>query len=275
MKATPKADEVINVLKQVALVVNLIEYNLREIEKADSPIDKANDIINAYQENLDYCDSCKVTAKDVYDEYWGICTDIESLPKCARAMAVRFENVGIPVWVCEPYSDHIKQVGGKINNMASQGIITKSQASDLMCLFDVLAHRLMYWVFRVQSILEEMGVKPKPLPTEEQEQKADEPDLPSELNTERARKYFAKAIKVGYMERTGNGYKWLFGGDKGQARLGYFCNKVYNKPRPINKLEELFEVKKLSASITNADSEAKRADVKQWRSEINDNIFND
>ena len=99
--------------------------------------------------------------------------------------------------------------------------------------------------------------------------------LPSELDTEKARKCFAKAIKAGYMRKNDNGYKWLFGGNKGQARLGYFCNKVFVQPRPINKLESLFSVQKLSASITSADYEAKRADVKKWRNEINNNIFND
>ena len=99
--------------------------------------------------------------------------------------------------------------------------------------------------------------------------------LQSELDTEQARKYFARALEAGYMRNEGKGYKWLYGGDKGQARLGYFCNKVYLPPRPINKLEETFGVKKLSSSITNADNEAKRADVKKWRNEMNNDIFND
>lgn len=99
--------------------------------------------------------------------------------------------------------------------------------------------------------------------------------LPSELDTEKARKCFAKAIKAGYMRKNDNGYKWLFGGNKGQARLGYFCNRVFVQPRPINKLESLFSVQKLSASITTAGYEATRADVKKWRDEMNNNIFND
>lgn len=103
----------------------------------------------------------------------------------------------------------------------------------------------------------------------------DELNLPSELNTERARKYFAKAIEAQYIKVTDNGLQWVFGGNKGQARLGYFCNKVYETPRPINKLEETFGVKKLSASISNAYIDAKRADVKKWRNEINDSVFND
>ena len=107
------------------------------------------------------------------------------------------------------------------------------------------------------------------------EKTTDKISLPSELDTEKARKYFAKAINVGYMKKEDSNYKWIYGGEKGQARLGYFCNKIYSSPRPINKLEEVFGVKKLSASITNADNEAKRADVKKWRNEMNNNIFND
>ena len=99
--------------------------------------------------------------------------------------------------------------------------------------------------------------------------------LQSELDTEQARKYFARALEAGYMRNEGKGYKWLYGGNRGQARLGYFCNKVYPHPRPINKLEEIFVVKKLSSSITNADNDAIRADVKKWRNEMNNDIFND
>lgn len=98
--------------------------------------------------------------------------------------------------------------------------------------------------------------------------------LPSELDTEEAREYFTKAIEAKYINVTNNGLQWVFGGNKGQIRLGYFCHTVYSTPRPINKLEEIFGVKKLSASISNAEIEAKRADVQKWRKEINDNIFN-
>lgn len=99
--------------------------------------------------------------------------------------------------------------------------------------------------------------------------------LPCELDVGEAKKYFVKAIEKGYMEKTNSGYRWRFGGDKGQARLGYFCNMVYKPPRPINKLEEIFEVKKLSASITTVDEPAKRSDVIEWRNKMDNDIFND
>ena len=97
--------------------------------------------------------------------------------------------------------------------------------------------------------------------------------LPDELNTEEAKLYFARAVAAGYMKQGNNGYRWLFGGRKGQARLGYFCLKVYSPPRPISYLERLFNVRKLSSSVTNAGFEPKRADVKKWRKEMDDNIF--
>lgn len=174
MKATPKTDEVISVLKQAVTVINLIEYSLKGIEKADDKSRKADSVITAYQSNVDDFNNCKVTAKDVYNEYWEICPSVESLPKCAKALATRFENVGIPVWVCDPYSDYQERVNNKIWSMNQQGIVTKSQASDLMCLFDLLANWLMVWVFRVRAILKEMGVEPLPILTDKSEGTGDE-----------------------------------------------------------------------------------------------------
>lgn len=100
-------------------------------------------------------------------------------------------------------------------------------------------------------------------------------DLQTPLNTDRARKYFKRALECGFIKLSGNGYKWVYGDDKGQVRLGYFCYKTFEAPRPINYLEELFRVRKLSASISNASTEAIRADVIAWRKEIDCKIFFD
>ncbi len=96
-------------------------------------------------------------------------------------------------------------------------------------------------------------------------------NLPSELDTDRAKKYFARAVEVGYMSTTGNAAQW----HTAVARLGYLCNKIYPQPRPIASLERYFGVTKLSAAITQASYEAKRADVKKWRAEIDSKIFFD
>lgn len=95
--------------------------------------------------------------------------------------------------------------------------------------------------------------------------------LPDELNTPEANKYFARAVKVGYIKKTATGYKW----DRALTRLGYFCSKAYTQPRPVSALETYFGVKNLAASITQASFECKRADVMRWRSEIDATIFYD
>lgn len=95
-----------------------------------------------------------------------------------------------------------------------------------------------------------------------------ERELPSELDTEQARKYFERAVVAGLMTKQ---YKWL----ESQAQLGYFCLKAFEQPRPLNTLEAFFNVKKLSSSITQATYEAKRADVKKWRTEQDKKIFFD
>ncbi len=93
--------------------------------------------------------------------------------------------------------------------------------------------------------------------------------------TEGNKKYFERALECGWIEVSGKGCTWLYGGRRGQVRLGYFCSKVYDMPRPINTLEEVFNVKKLSSSITNAEVGSKRADVVRWKKEMDDRIFFD
>lgn len=96
--------------------------------------------------------------------------------------------------------------------------------------------------------------------------------LPDELNTDRARKYFARAVEAKFMKLTRTGAKWL----KPLARLGYLCLKIYPQPRPITALEKYFGITNdLSAAITQASYEAKRGDVIKWRAEIDKNIFFD
>lgn len=77
------------------------------------------------------------------------------------------------------------------------------------------------------------------------------PDIPNILTTERARKYFDKAEKMGYLERTSTGYKSKF---KTKALLAYFLelvfcrgdnNKYNGQNFPDTALSELFQKKRL------------------------------
>lgn len=104
----------------------------------------------------------------------------------------------------------------------------------------------------------------------------EERDLPTELDTEAARKYFKRAKEAGFMEEVGGRCKWKFGGNMGKIRLGYFLSKVYEPPRPINDLEVYFGVKKLSADISHVENdEVKSNSVKKWRAEIDRQVFYD
>lgn len=95
--------------------------------------------------------------------------------------------------------------------------------------------------------------------------------LPDELNTERAKKYFPRAVEAGYMELTETGYLW----SGAQVRLGYFIHKTYNSPRPFAALEKYFNKGRLSASTTQASYKVNRADVVKWRADMDNKIFFD
>lgn len=97
-----------------------------------------------------------------------------------------------------------------------------------------------------------------------------------ELRQYKAEEYFGKAIQKGFITITEKGLKW----ERPQVQLGYFLSKVYfsgnkndRQNRPINKLEECFNLKKISGSISTAESYQApnmelRADVQKWIKEI-------
>lgn len=92
--------------------------------------------------------------------------------------------------------------------------------------------------------------------------------------TERARKYFARAVEAGLMEKTGERYKWTFGGNRGaKARLAYFLMKVYNPDNtqtiPFKGLESLFGVSRLDSSYAAMLTVSK---PQSWRLDI-DKLF--
>ena len=90
--------------------------------------------------------------------------------------------------------------------------------------------------------------------------------------TEREKKYFAKAIEVGLMEKTDNGYRWLHNNGL-KASLGYFLNRVFNPKGtaqiPYQRMENLFNVSRLDSIIDKALTTKK---PQKWRKEI-DTLF--
>ena len=100
--------------------------------------------------------------------------------------------------------------------------------------------------------------------------------LPEELNTDRVRKYFARAVECGYMKPIGNGYKWEFGGKRGAlARLGYFLYKTLcptnTEQIPQQAVNRLFGVNRIDSAIAQVHNAKK---PQKWRAEI-DKLFID
>lgn len=67
------------------------------------------------------------------------------------------------------------------------------------------------------------------------------------LDTQRARKYFPKALKAGFIKKTTKGYKRVKGLTK--ALLAYFLEKVYCDEFPETALNLLFGEKELSRAV--------------------------
>lgn len=83
-------------------------------------------------------------------------------------------------------------------------------------------------------------------------------------------KYFDKAIEAGFMEKTATGYKWLFGGNMGLVRLGYFIHKIYDdiEAIPYKRLEAMFGVKRLDSALQRALESGQIDKVKKWKEKI-------
>ena len=103
--------------------------------------------------------------------------------------------------------------------------------------------------------------------------------LPKELDTERAREAFAKAMEKQYMVALEDGkYRWIgTSGKPNTSELAYFLGLVYNykytlygnagESFPGDSLNELFGVTRLYSSLTQVYNAKKK---QRWRSLIDD-----
>lgn len=101
--------------------------------------------------------------------------------------------------------------------------------------------------------------------------------LPGNLDTSRARKYFARAMEAGMMEITDTGFKWTYGGVPGLARLGYFVEKVYcpnnTEKLPETAINRLFDVTRIGSAIYQMHNAKDKP--QKWKSDIDSKIFFD
>ena len=119
-----------------------------------------------------------------------------------------------------------------------------------------------------------MYLSEKPEPKEARE--TDKIDLPAELDTPRARKYFDIALEAHFIAKTTKGYKWTLKVGRGSlAQLAYFCSRIYCPGAmgsfPEAALNTLFGVSRLGSAL----SQVFNAKTPQgWRSTI-DGLFED
>ena len=118
----------------------------------------------------------------------------------------------------------------------------------------------------VRSVMEQPEPEPEPEPEAQRSSILDTLPYP-----DRAKKYFAKAIERGWIEKDGEEhYKWVFGS---KTSLAYFCYNVFcpsgTEYLPEKKLNKLFNVNRLGAAKTSA------YDLNQaWKPTINE-LFKD
>lgn len=102
--------------------------------------------------------------------------------------------------------------------------------------------------------------------------------IPKAINTERAQKYFQKAIEKGYMKLENGKFIWLGVGGKGKkSQLAYFCGRVYEYKYSINgnvgtefpeeELVKLFGVTRLYTLLTQTYAATKQ---QAWKVLIDD-----
>lgn len=95
-----------------------------------------------------------------------------------------------------------------------------------------------------------------------------------QLIIKREKKYFAKAIEAGLMQKDSGGYRWLHNNGM-KASLGYFIKRIFNPngttPIPYNRMESLFNRPRLDTTVDQVLGAKK---PQKWRKEI-DVLFDD
>lgn len=104
----------------------------------------------------------------------------------------------------------------------------------------------------------------------------EQPTLPADMDTERARKYLHKAEDAGLITKTSTGYRWTSILGRGQlAQLAYFCNRIYcpnnTETLPETSINLFFGVSRVGSALTQVQNAKK---PQKWRKAI-DCIFED
>ncbi|MFA7193137.1 MAG: hypothetical protein WC131_03355 [Bacilli bacterium] len=204
-----------------------IQFDTNEVRKEIDAIDNLNEKIDCLKKWKDYSDSTKYNGelKTIFNQ------------KLYR----------ITLGEIQKEVNEIHDINEKIIRLIQwkTNIDCIVEDEELKSRFDKWINEYINNIERKKEYIQEL---PKPVKESNEETML----LPEELNTERARKYFTKAIECKYMEKTENGYRWLY--DNGsKVSLAYFCNNVFC-PKNIEKLPEtslnkLFNITRLGSAL--------------------------
>lgn len=232
-----------DVLRALELLLYEMQGGTRDPEEVKREVEAAGE---AYGRAVDYC----IDADDV-----------EAGKRMCRVMGITPETpVGRLV------VDFLKEKAEVLSKAERAGDTRAKRYGD--CYGDIIksSWHLYRWLYHEHrgALTDEAGE-----PVAASERQADEAGAAAGVMTERAQKYFAKAIEAGLMVKNGESYKWEYGGERGKVRLAYFVQKVYDpnghESIPYKALEELFCVSRLAVAKYQIYS-AKNAP--KWQGEI-------
>ena len=245
-----------------------------------------NGIENWYIEALESFIRSVEKYKHFNIELWNLfaeCKDVYDVKYTAHKLYKNYMQIKDDSIFVEDFANHIIS---KWYFLEKNGYISFSKYTELVSAFHIIFEFVERWSFKIESIakdttnyfqLDRFISFPKhnsTLPTDEKKKETKELTLPLKLDTERARKYFTKAIEAGYIKITENGLQWVFMvGSGNKVSLGYFIQKVFcpNNTESISEkdVNKLFGVDRIGSAITQMNNAKK---PQKWKTAI-DKLF--
>jgi hypothetical protein len=251
MNATPKTDECIKMLGEAQFVFSpiwyaddgsfdknrcldfqnrikaMVDYRLMPMGIISIPNDADKETAKAHPilQNVGNFDAFwyamknyqLVTADDLKNEFWGVCPDLESIPRYLDAMSVKFDKVN---YRYDTDIAIIREQCNGLKQLVEAEKISQQEADEILWNTHFVAKRYNFIMDYIKAIYGEFREMAQSQP-ESKNEPQQSPVIPKELDTDKAKQLFDRAIQTGFIDGT-NGYKWL----KSDTLLAYFVEKA-------------------------------------------------
>lgn len=189
-----------------------------------------------------------VATDDIRNEFWRLCPTPNEIPQYLNIINKKFDKVLSRIPNKDDFSFKNIVLGERANNYnygirerQNRGILTEKEADGILFFIHNTVEILNFKEYHIKSIFDELkGVGGEKTV-----------NLPNDLNTDRAIRYFKKAIEAKLIVQSTNGFIWE---DNVISRLAYFtelifCRNDENKDNgndyPETSLNLLFNVSRL------------------------------